>query len=255
MDSSFEITSIASNGSVISKRELLTYLANIIRPLNEFKEAMDRKKEREPMIGALVLDSKRREFPIYPMLPPRGIAALSRKRRREYQKWVEEAPHREAHQREENAKEDKRVATVEKELLRLREEQQEDTRIAREARERYERLIAQDIIPREYCAPVPLMSIAKILLCSRAHTLTDAINIYCQDQHWRNMETIAQEQKQELLNAQYRLEAQQMEQMAQMQRMQREHNRQVQETLDETRRAAQDAKFYSEMNFLFNLFE
>ena len=95
MESNFSIQSYTNSGEVITKRELLMYFSKVLHALNDFQHAMERKNERYPKIKAAEIEMKRRTFVPEYREPPRGFASLSIKRRRAYQRWLEDAPQRE----------------------------------------------------------------------------------------------------------------------------------------------------------------
>lgn len=255
MESSFAIQSIVHNGNIMTKKELLIYFSEVMHILSDMEKAEQRIFNRRPQISALKLELKRRTFPMPYKAPPSGLAALSPKKKREYQNWLANAPQRDAEQRVKEAEEDLRIKAVEEKLSVLEKQQEADAILAVSKETEYVNKLDEGILPDEYAKQKSMKAIIQYLITDRAHTLTDAINLYCQEQHWERLEKIALEQKKELIESQQRMEMQQKHHMAQMRAMQRQQAEELQESMDATRRAAEDAKFYAEMNFLFTVFE
>lgn len=258
MDSSMNIESYVSNGSVLTKKELLMYLAAVIHTMQDIAVADKEIANRKLLIKAKEIETKRAEFKMPTMEKPSGLSSLSRSKNKQYQKWLEEAPVREAELKKKNEIEDQRIAVVEKKLLELQTAQDEDLERKNQAEKQLRYLYEQNILPDEYTAAVPLITITGYLAKNRAHTLTDAINLYHQEKHWMQMENMMEDQGRAARIHQRRMEEQQHQQQQFIQNMavrQMNEMQALHQKIDEVRSDAADAKFFAEMAFIKSLFD
>lgn len=100
MELALSTTSILTDGTTITKKELLEFFVQYLQAMDSYNDAVAKIKSADTRIAALEMDSKRRNFPIVHKEPPRGLAALSLKEKRAYQRWLDAAPEREAEQKE-----------------------------------------------------------------------------------------------------------------------------------------------------------
>lgn len=258
VESSMNIESFVSNGSILTKRELLMYLAAIIHAMQDIA-AVDKKIEnRKLLIKAKEIETKRVEFNIPTMEKPSGLSSLSRSKNKKYQKWLEEAPIREAELKKKNEIEEQRIAVVKTKLSELQSAQNKDLEIKIQAEEQLHHLLEQNILPDEYTAAVPIVTITGYLVKNRAHTLTDAINLYHQERHWLQMENMMEDQGRAARIHHRHMEEQQHQQQKFLEKMavrQMNEMQALHQKLDEVRSDAADAKFFAEMAFIKSLFD
>ncbi len=257
-NSSMNIESYVSNGSVWTKGELLMYLASVIHAMQDIAAADKEIENRQLLIRAKEIEARRTEFNAEVMEKPSGLSALSLSKNRRYQKWLEEAPRREAALNRKREEENLRVVAVEQRLAELQTEQNGDLDKKRQAEEQLDFLLSQNILPEEYSAPGPLLSITGYLVKNRAHTLTDAINLYHQESHWRQMENMMEDQGRAARRHQKYMEEEQQAQQRFLQNMAAHQAHEMQELhrkIDEARSDIDDAKFFAEMAYIKSLFD
>ena len=254
MELALSTTSILTNGTTITKKELLEFFVQYLQAMDNYNDATARIKSADIRIAALEMDSKRRTFPIARKEPPHGLAALSLKEKRAYQRWLDAAPEREAEQREKERAEDLRLKEVEQQLLTLKQQREQDALIADTSKNDLDVISGSGILPRAYLQPQIVIMLAKLFVTNRAHTLTDAINLYHQEMHWQEMSNMQKQQMEENAAAHRVLAAQNQMYARQILAEQRETAAELRDSLDDIKRSVNEVKFYAEMEYLYNLF-
>lgn len=251
MPSGMETISIAYNGDQITKRELLLYLNEMISLWEKCKQWERDRDDIRAREDAVSLQCKRRTYYEPVVEKPTGLAALSGSKRREYQRWLDSAPERQRKREQFETEEDARLAALEAKRKELEQEYNHGFSEALAAAKQFQQVCWRHILPPEYRKD----DIPKILFLylynGRAHTLTDAINLYHQELHYRKLEDIAREQARQAQASHY----------AQMQAISdaaREHAQAMAELKEEAasaRRSIENIEFNTEMMFWLNLMD
>ena len=253
MESEYVIQTEVNNGKLMTKKELLLYLAEVLHILDEIRDSAARIEIRSLLIDAAIIEKNRKTFHVPCMEPPTGINSLLPWKRKEYQRWVSDAPKRKAEINRKEAAEDIRVNEVVEKLRILREEQNNDTELFQASEQNLKNILSMNVVPKDYVTYNSLVKIARYLVSDRAHSLTDAINLYHQELHWNKMECMAREQMEQTAAHQKRMEIEQRRNAQKMQQMHSEYVTEMREKINDAKQAAEDAKFYAELNFLRNL--
>lgn len=247
---SWSIPSVVYNGNTITKIELMMYLRNAILLKQEIDEKLQQKKEREKELSVLELEKQRRPVgQTSYMEKPTGLRALFPSEKRAYQQWLADAPKREKEKQELEEAESERVRAVQEKYYQVFDQNLKETYKTTELVNKYNAMLGQHIIAPEYRQEPIMQTILLYLFENRAQTLAEAVNLYREEEHRNKMQCLAEEQLHQTELArreQQRLALQQME-------MQQERFDQIARELEETKKAAKDAKFYSEWDFWMNL--
>ncbi|MCD7858488.1 MAG: hypothetical protein LUG55_12035 [Clostridiales bacterium] len=91
----FQTISVVYNGREMTKAELIAYFYELTRLQREIEELPKKAQSLSNQMESLKLQKRRKEFTMPQMEPPKGLAALSSRRKREYQRWLDDAPKRE----------------------------------------------------------------------------------------------------------------------------------------------------------------
>lgn len=250
-----EKQSITHNGDTITKKELLTYFLNVLKIRAEISNVTKIINEQDNLIQGLSLDLKRREFHIPQMSPPKGLSAFSPKKQRIYKSWLAGSHIREAELAEKEDAEDRRIFNVQNQLKELEQEQKRNLELLGELNSKHSEFLALHVLSSEYMEENTLATIVRYFVSNRADTITEALNLYHQEQHWKHMENIAKQQMTESAASHKRQEYLQQYHSAQMAIMQQEQAREMHNALTDIKRSADDAKFYSELNLFLNLLD
>ena len=254
MELALSTTSVLTDGTTITKKELLEFFVQYLQAMDSYNDATARIKSSDTKIAALEMDSKRRTFPIAHKEPPRGLAALSLKEKRAYQRWLDTAAEREAEQKEKERAEELRLKEVGQQLLALRQQREQDALMAETAKKDLDMISGTGILPHAYLQPQIVIMLAKFFVTNRAHTLTEAINLYHQELHWQQMNDMQKQQMYENAAAHRALAAQNQMYARQIITEQREAAAELRDSLDDIKRSVNEVKFYAEMDYLYNLF-
>lgn len=248
----FQTVSIVYSGAQMTKAELLAYLYEITRCKKEFEDFSHRSEERKKQINALEVQTRRRTFPMEYREPPRGFAALSRRKKQNYQTWLNAAPSRETEHKRREAEEDARIAALHKQIAQLQDEELRDTGRTLALSNKYKDHMMRQVLAPDYRQGDIPQLLLTYLFNGRAQTLTEAINLYHEEKYRLDMRNLAEQQRREMLANQQRqlnMAWQQME----MQRQQVELQQKTLETAKEARTAAKNAEFLSWLNLLSDL--
>lgn len=241
------------NGEMWRKIDLMIYIETAIDLKAQVMAYLETSGERQKRQRFLVQNMTRKKLTFPSMSKPSGLAALSGARRREYERWLAAAPEREAEQRRFEEREDARIAGLNEEWKAIQMISVRERESARVIAERYTAHMLKQVIPPDYREDEAMRLLLGYLSNNRAHTLTDAINLYHQEQHWRAMEEIADQQRRDIQAAQQQQQRLLREQIAlQREQMVREaeHMRAVESDAAAARRAAESADFWLMMNYL-----
>lgn len=250
MPNGLETVSIAYNGHEMTKLEVMTYLDKLITAYEKATRGFEKTRDEiNARREKLYIDLKRRTYYEPVVEKPTGLAALSGKKRRAYDRWLLEAPKRAKEKADFEAAEDRRIAPISKELDEVEQQLDQCYDQAKADAQEFADLCAQHIIAPAYRKD----DIPKILFLylynGRAHTLQDAINLYHQELHNQKMEDIAREQA-----AQAR--ADHYAEMQAIQAAAREHAEALDAIHSEAaaaRRSIENIEFTADMMFWLNL--
>lgn len=242
--------SVVYNGEIMTKIEVLLYLRDASDMKREINERLAALEECERQKRAAEKEMQRRPIQALPeMEKPTGLAALMPGRKQEYERWLRDAPWREEERVRREAEEDRRVEAAKRRYSELSDQCWTDTLAARELSGRYKAHMLRQVIHPDYRKDgVPEM-LFLYLMNGRAQTLTEAQNLYHEEQYRSAMLSQMQEQTRQIERA--RIEQQRA--AREMMEMQRERMDHIAHLMEETRDAAKDAKFYAELNFWMNL--
>lgn len=248
MENSLAIPSTVYNGDTMTKLEVMEYLCEMAMFWKEFDQYEEQRRKIRAKMDANLMQQKRRSFPLVERERPTGLAALSPRKRREYEYWLSKVDERKREKERLEAEEDVRIETLCKQWRELELEHNAVYVKEQKLTEDFKELCFRHILAPDYRK----RGIPELLLCylynGRAHTLTDAINLYHQELHWGKMEEIAKDQARQVQASLYYQEQTLREQVAE----ERVWRQEISEAMDDTRRAAQEAKFYAELSLLFS---
>ncbi len=233
------------NGDMWTKVDLIQYIDKAIKLQVQFEARMETLHEHYDRQEFIRSQKKRRTISFPVVEKPTGLASLSRSKNKRYEKWLSEAPQREQELKSFEEKENNRIGEL------VKEEEALDLLVANERNylfkltEEFKNHMLRQIIPPDYRNNDILRLLLSYLMDNRAHTLTDAINLYHQEKHWKSLENIAAQQKNEIRRAREEQEALMREQIWQ----QAEHMREMQSAANATKRAAEGAEFWLMMNY------
>lgn len=247
--SNFQPISIAYNGEHMSKPELMAYLYEVTRYKKEFESYDLRKREREKQLQTLEVQTKcRRTFPVDYREPPKGLSRLSSRKRMEYQRWLDDAPKREAERKRKEKEENERIAVLKKQYSTLQDEAFQDaTQMAVVAKNFKELMLKQVIAPDYRDGNIP-ETLLMYLFNGRANTLAEAINIYHEEVHRMEMKAIAEQQRRDAYLAQQR-QLDMTWQQLEAQREQAEQMASIAKASEETKNAAKNAELLMWLNY------
>lgn len=246
----YMIESVVYNGDIMSKIDVMIYLRDTIALKKEIDKCMQNVEVRDERLRILEIERKRRTITMPPpMQKPTGFAALFSANQRAYEKWLSEAPEREKERLRLEEEEEQRVTKLKKEYSSLQDENFAELGYAHKLVKQYTEQMQRQIIAPNYRDVHILETLLLYLFNNRAQTLTDAINLYHEEQHRLTMQNLAEQQRRQIEIAreeQMRLAWQQME-------SQREQLQQIAKSAKEAEEAAKQAKYYAELDFLMNL--
>ncbi|MBQ9679175.1 MAG: hypothetical protein IJV48_00620 [Ruminococcus sp.] len=247
----FSELSVCYNGKYITKAELILYLYEIIdlkKEADGFPKLID---EHNKELNQLELLMTRRKIFMPVVEKPTGFTALSGKRKREYQQWLNTTDQREKERMRLEAEEDARIAKIKKRREKIMDEDFKMMGRMNYVGNRYKELIALNVIALQYRLDNIPELLLNYLFSGRAMTLSEAINIYHEEMHRMQMMLLSQEQLVEVK----RMRREQMDmawQQMQVLKEQRELQRQALEAAEDAKKAAQGAEFFSFLNLLTN---
>lgn len=241
------------NGEMWRKIDLMIYIETAINLKAQAMAYFETSSQRQERQEFLTQNMTRKKL-TYPVVEkPVGLAALSGTRRRKYEQWLAAAPEREAEQRRFEEREDIRIAKLQKEWKAIQLISDHERETARVVVNEYTDHMLRQVIPPDYREDEAMRLLLYYLQNNRAHNLTDAINLYHQEQHWRKMEEIADQQRRDIVLAQQqqqRLLREQLMMQREMMEREAEHMRAVESEVTAARRAAESADFWLMMNYL-----
>ncbi len=242
--------SITYNSQRMNKAELMAYLYEITRYKKQFQEHEQRKAARSQKIQTLEQEIKcRRTFPEPYMAPPSGFARLSRRRMRVYQQWLNDAPKREAERKEKEKEESDRIGALNKQYNELQDEAFTDIVKMNTVALEYKKLMDRAVLAPDYRdGDIPHI-LLMYLFNGRANTLTEAVNLYHEEQHRMELLAIAQQQRREAYIAKQR-ELDLIWKQMELQREQTEHLAEIAQTSKETRDVAKRTELLAWMDYL-----
>lgn len=247
---SWSISSVVYNGNTMKKIELMVYLRNVILLKKEIDENLQQINERKKEISVLELEKERR--PIRQtsyMEKPTGLLALFPSQKRAYEKWLLDAPKREREKQALEKAETERVKEVQEKYNLLVDKNFDHIHKTTDLVNKYNTMLEQHIIAPEYREEHIMQTILLYLFENRAQTYAEAINIYREEEHRNKMQYLAEEQLR-----QSELARREQQELAWQQiQMQQERFEQIARELEETKKVAKDAKFFSELDFWINL--
>lgn len=244
----YEIPSIVYNGKMMTKAELVLYLFDLTDMKREIDDLMYKMTHTDPREDYLKSQLKRREYHAPYMEKPKGLAALSKKKKEEYQRWLDDAPKREEERKRKEAEETARIAEVKKELDAINKEGFARIGRAQELGEKYKELLLMHILAPEYRKDNIPEILLQYLWSGRAHTLTDAINLYHEELYRMEMRSIAEQQLKEARAAQQKQLDIAWQQMREL-KEQRVLQERALEAAEEAKKAAKSAEFISYVHF------
>ncbi len=240
------------NGATVNKLTLMEYLQRVdqleraILNLNRCKEQTERR------IFALEQEAKRRSIPLPTKEKPSGLSGRFGQKKREYERWLAEAPQRKAAWEEACRQEEQRVQDVNRTIEQLRAENEERLALGKQFIEKYRDLLVLHVLPPDYrLGGIPGLLLS-YLMNNRADTLSQAISLYHEEQYREEMVSLAREQNQKLQAAMDRQVASDLRREANEAAFQHAVMQRVSEVADEatrTRKAAEEAAFYEKLNF------
>lgn len=259
-DSAYPL-SIVYNGDRMDKVSLMLYLNELIRMRNQLEKMFAENRARREQVSALSQASQRRTFPQPPeMREPSGLAVLSPAKWREYENWVARAPERAWKRRQQEEAEDRRIEGLQQEIAALQRQSDVTRKAIQTLSDIYMQHCQKQILPPEYREPGIPEQLLKLLFNGRAHTLTDAINLYHEEQHRARMVRLAEQQNRKLDQLMEQQEALAWQQM-QLQLEQLEEQRALREqvsalsgTVDQTAHTLETIRFFETMRYLTEIF-
>ncbi len=244
----YNTLSIVYNGKMMTKAELVLYLFDLTDLKREIDDLMYKMSHNDPREDYLKSQLKRREVIMPYMEKPKGLAALSKRKKEEYQRWVNDAPRREEERKRKEAEETARIEGVKKELDAITKEAFARIGRSQEIGKKYTDLLLMHVIAPEYRTDNIPELLLNYLWTGRAHTLTDAINIYHEEKYRLEMRAIAEQQLAEARVAQQRQLDIAWQQMREL-KEQRVLQERALEASEEAKKAAKNAEFISYLHF------
>ena len=248
--------SVDYSGRYISKIDLMLYINNLLRILDQFDKLDLECSQRRAKADILMEEANRRKFTMPVMEKPNGFAALSRKKVRVYEEWLSHEEERKAELALKEKQEDERIASLQKDINKLHNECFAIITAQQELSEMHKRECEKQIIAPDYRDRGTLAKLLSYLFNGRANTLAEALNLFHLEQHQAIMEQNAIQQTrvaQAQLIAQRQAEESQMRMQMNMldeqRRLREDQNRAMQKIANKL----DDIRFYEEMQFLQNL--
>lgn len=247
-DNSRLTTSIDYSGRSISKEKLMIYINTLIKILERVDEIKMENESRQTKINGLSAMRKRKVFTVPTMDKPTGLAALSSRRKREYEVWLSKAGERKAELEKKERSEDERIKKLNDQIRQYQDESFAALAEMKQLVDALGELCRLQIIAPEYRDLEILERLLSYLFTCRANTLSEAINVYHEEKHREQMKAMMEKQTQ---IAQQQLQAQRA--------AERNAQRRQMELLEEQARAArkqqsllEDIRFYQQMNYWSN---
>lgn len=265
--------SVCYNGSYICKTDLMIYINNLLRMNRLFDHMRADNKKRDTRIEGLKALTKRKQFYLPTRSAPQkptGLSALSSSKRQKYEKelwdynlWVSQEGDRRAILAQQEKEEDDRITNIYQEINQIRDEQFATINAMAELTELHRQEYEKQIISPDYRDPEILELLLSYLFNNRANTLTEAINLYHEEMHRRQVE--------QMLNKQSRFAELQLKTQQQMardnmraqlalieeQRVTRQQQAQQAQlqlnAINEAKSVMKDIRFYEQMLYLQNL--
>lgn len=232
----FLIPSVVYNGQTMTKAELIMYLGELLDTKGVLEQIDQEQKLLKKEQDKLSHQCKRKQM-VMPIMPkPTGLAALSARKKREYEYWLNNADQREAEKKRFDEEEDKRIQLVEQKKDEVTNNIFKNIGKIHELVEHYQEMILRQIIPPDYRKGEIMTLLMDYLLNGRANTLTDALNLYHAEVHYGNMERLAAEKIQEDKKAYHYMRA-----LAEEQIRIQENNAEKLQKIGEDIEAAKDA--------------
>ena len=247
----YKTLSVCYNGKSLTKAELLLYLYEIIDLKKEADELPAASKQNEAEINQIKHLMKRKQVFIPVMEKPTGLAALSRRRKREYQQWLDDAPRREEERKRKEAEEDQRIAGLKVRYDAAINKSFDLMHRMNYVGNRYKDLMALNILAPQYRTGDIPAQLLDYLFSGRAMTLSEALNIYHEEQHRMQMMSLAQQQLAEIRKAR-REQLEMSWRQIQILNEQKELQQQALEAAEDARRSLKNIEFVSFLDFLRN---
>lgn len=246
-----DAVSVTYSGTTMTKKQLMLYLNSIIQIKRQIDECSDRMNMLRSKNAALSNETKRRCPPDEPFMhKPSGLAALSKKKKKEYEDWLAKEDERKQTRLQWNLNENQRMQMVREEIERNDDEIFSKLNSMREQIEKYKELMQMHIIAPEYREENIVEKLLSYLMCSRAQTLTEALNVYHEEAYRDNMLNLQKEKNRLEEKTRLEMSYQIQNMMRQQAELQREymqaHAEQMRELTEEakrTRRAAEMVEF------------
>lgn len=245
----YKTLSVCYNGKSITRAELLLYLFEIIDLRKRADELPRESEQNEVSLNQLKYLMERRKIFMPVMEKPTGFAALSKKRMREYQQWLDDAPKREEERKQKEAEEDQRIADVKR---RYDETMNKGFQLINEMHSvgnRYKDLMSLNVLAPQYRINHIPEQLLEYLFSGRAMTLTEAINIYHEEQYRLKMMSLAQQQLNEVKKAREEQLQMAYEQLKVLNE-QKELQRQALEAVEATRRSVRNIEFITFLDYI-----
>lgn len=189
------------------------------------------------------------------MEKPTGLAALSSRRKREYQEWVSKVDERQAELARKEKEEDNRIKELNKQIKQYRTESFSSLSELKELVDAHGELCQLQIISPDYRDRETLERLLSYLFNCRANTLSEAINVYHEEKHREQMEAmmvkqthIAQQQLQAQREAERNAQRRQMELLEEQQLARAEQARAARKQQS----LLEDIRFYQQINYWSN---
>ncbi|MBR6413801.1 MAG: hypothetical protein IKS21_04225 [Oscillospiraceae bacterium] len=247
----FQMLSVCYNGKQITRAELILYLFEITNLKKEVQTLLQKGERGRKEIKALEALEVRQPVYMPVVEKPKGLSLLSRRRKREYQAWLASAPQQEEERRRLEEKESARIAEVKERKNKLIDDGWQEMERAKKLAKKYEELCCLQIIAPQYRKERIPEILLTYLFEGRAMTLSEALNLYHEEEHRMQMLSIAKQQLVEARQAQamqLELAWQQLEVLNETKKLQQ----QALDAANEAKSAAKNAEFYSFLNLIMS---
>ena len=245
----YKTLSVCYNGKSLTKAELLLYLYEIIDLRKEADELPKESERNEAEINQIKFLMKRKQVFIPVMKKPTGFAALSKRRMREYQKWLDDAPSREEERKRKEAEEVQRIAGLRERYNEAMNKSFDLMHRMNYVGNKYKELMALNVLAPQYRVNHIPEQLLEYLFSGRAMTLSEALNIYHEEQHRTQMMSLAQQQLAEVKRA--RQEQMDMAwRQLQVLNEQKELQQQALAAAEDARRSLKNIEFISFIEFM-----
>ncbi len=250
--------SVTYNGDTMTKRELIAYLNTVIKTKEKIDEIARRNDFLRTRNDALGNEQRRRAAPPGEIvMKPTGLAALSKRKKKEYEAWLSRAEERKNERLLWEKKEDERLASLQEEINRNNNEIFSNLNTMWELAEQYKKLVFMHVIAPEYREDSIIEKLLSYLLSSRAQTLAEALNIYHEELYRESMLNLQKEKIRQEEKSQQRMEVALQSMLRQQAKAQQEymeaHTAQMRELAEEarqTRKAAERLEFWEMIDHL-----